>query len=365
MSIRVLHAPTDTGRQAWTLAQAERRLGVDSTVLVYESSWLDYPTDIDLHMRQRSPLGKLTAVGRLLLKVAHDYDIVHFNGGRSFMPSSPGPAALLNRFDLAYLKALGKGLVVTFQGCDVRQLGSCVDRFGVNACSCCSTPCSRELDAHKARIVAGFGKYADVLYSLNPDLMWDLPERTEFLPYATIDLEEWHVEPRAHTEDRFTILHAPTNRGVKGTDRIVKAVERLRARHPEVELLLVENTPHEQVRELYRSADLVIDQVLLGWYGGFAVEAMALGRPVLAYVRPEDLHFIPAEMRDELPVINSTPDQLDDVLERVYADRASLPEAGLRSRAFVEKWHDPMRIAARTKTAYEKILHRSRAAGRK
>lgn len=360
MPIRVLHAPTDTGRQAWTLAQAEKRLGLESTVLVYHSTWLNYPNDIDLKMRERSAVGKLTAVGRLLVRIARDYDIVHFNGGRSLMPSSPNRAPWISRLDLQYLKAIGKGVVVTFQGCDVRQYGPCKDRFDVNACVCCSTPCSPELDRHKAYIAQGFGKYADALFSLNPDLMWELPERAEFLPYATIDLEEWHLEPMDAEKPTFTILHAPTNRGVKGTDRIVEAVHAMQQRHPEVELVLVENTPHDQVRDLYRRADLVIDQVLLGWYGGFAVEAMALGRPVLAYIREDDLHFVPEGMRSDMPIIKASPDDLDDVLEQVFRDRHGLPELGRRSRRYVERWHDPLTIAAGVKSVYERILGVSR-----
>ena len=36
------------------------------------------------------------------------------------------------------------------------------------------------------------------------------------------------------------------------------------------------------------AADLVVDQLVLGWYGAVAVEAMALGRPVLAYIREDE-----------------------------------------------------------------------------
>jgi glycosyltransferase involved in cell wall biosynthesis len=239
----------------------------------------------------------------------------------------------------------------------VRQLTQSVARFPVNACALCTNACSPELDAHKAYMVQGFDRYADAIYSLNPDLLWVLPERAEFMPYATIDLREWEPEPLPQ-RDTFTILHAPTNRGVKGTPRVLEAVEALKSRHPEVELLLVENVPHDEVRAMYARADLVIDQLLLGWYGGFAVEAMALGRPVMCYLREEDLHFIPAQMREQMPIINATPDSIDEVLEAVFLDRASLAERGRLSRSYVEMWHDPLKIAQGTKATYERILGR-------
>lgn len=357
MTIRVLHCPTDTGRNAWTLAQAEKELGLETTVLVYHSTWLSYPNDIDMRLRERSKVGKLTAIGGLLARAAFDYDIIHFNGGRSLMPSSPSRFPWLSRADLAYFKAIGKGIVVTYQGCDVRQKTASTARFPVNACELCTNPCSPELDRHKDYMVQGFDKHADAIYSLNPDLLWVLPERARFMPYATIDLREWQPEP-ARTAETFTILHAPTNRGVKGTPRILEAVELLKARHPEVELLLVENVPHEEVRGMYARADLVIDQLLLGWYGGFAVEAMALGRPVMCYLREEDLHFIPEQMRADLPLINAKPENIDAVLEDVFIHRDTLPQVGARSREFAERWHDPLEIARGTVETYERILGR-------
>ena len=362
MTIRVLHCPTDTGRNAWTLAQAEKKLGLETTVLVYHSTWLNYPNDIDLRTRELGPFRKASAIGGLLLRAARDYDVIHFNGGRSLMPSSPGPFPWLSRADLAYFRALGKGIVVTYQGCDVRQKSECVRRFDIDACSHCADPCSETFDAHKAYMVRGFDKYADAIYSLNPDLMWVLPKRAEFLPYATIDLEEWNPLPPASGET-FTILHAPTNRGVKGTECIIAAVGKLKESHPEVELLLVENTPHHEVRALYERADLVVDQLLLGWYGGFAVEAMALARPVVAYIREQDMVFVPDEMRADIPVINATPDTILTVLTGAVEHRDRLAVVGARSRAYVERWHDPMKIAARTKAAYERILER-KGAGR-
>ena len=33
---------------------------------------------------------------------------------------------------------------------------------------------------------------------------------------------------------------------------------------------------------MYAQADLVVDQVLIGWYGALAVETMAMGKPVIA-----------------------------------------------------------------------------------
>ncbi len=44
---------------------------------------------------------------------------------------------------------------------------------------------------------------------------------------------------------------------------------------------------------------------------------MALGKPVVSYVRESDLGFLPAEMREEMPVQNVTPQTLVDRLEEI------------------------------------------------
>jgi hypothetical protein len=91
---------------------------------------------------------------------------------------------------------------------------------------------------------------------------------------------------------------------------------------------------------------------------------MALGKPVMCYVRESDLGFIPPEMRRDLPVINATPANIYEVLkEWITARREELPAAGARGRAFVERWHDPLKIAARLKNDYESILASKRRGG--
>ena len=95
---------------------------------------------------------------------------------------------------------------------------------------------------------------------------------------------------------------------------------------------------------------------------GLAVELMALGKPVLAYIRDEDLHFIDPRMRAELPVLQVTPDTVAVALRSILEmPRQELGRLGKRSRAFIERWHDPMRIAADIKRDYEAAIARKDA----
>jgi glycosyltransferase involved in cell wall biosynthesis len=123
--------------------------------------------------------------------------------------------------------------------------------------------------------------------------------------------------------------------------------------------------PYHEARRLYEQADLLVDQVLAGWYGGLAVELMALGKPIIAYIRAGDLQFIPEGMRSELPVITATPATIYAVLkEWLTVRKDELSERGRLSRAYVERWHDPLAIAARLKSEYQAIMSSKLKKGR-
>jgi glycosyltransferase involved in cell wall biosynthesis len=84
---------------------------------------------------------------------------------------------------------------------------------------------------------------------------------------------------------------------------------------------------------------------------------MALGKPVICYLRESDLKFIPEEMKREIPIIEATPETVYQVLKTyLTVRREELQQIGRNGRSYVENWHDPLRIAARLKKDYEEIL---------
>jgi glycosyltransferase involved in cell wall biosynthesis len=127
---------------------------------------------------------------------------------------------------------------------------------------------------------------------------------------------------------------------------VLDAVDRLRAEGLPLELRLIEGLDRAEAMRRYAEADVIIDQLIIGWYGGLAVEAMSLGKPVIARLRREDLRFVPPEMAAQLPVISAGPDDLAEVLRRLCAmDPAELRAIGGAGRRFAERWHDPASIA--------------------
>ncbi len=346
--LRVLHFPLPTAGHPSGLAQAERRAGLDSELVSLQSTPYGFAADQNLGLESKPAAVRLFR--RLLfgLSTLGRYDVYHFNTGQTFFP-----LRVPVRLDLPLLKALGKKVFVTFQGCDARQRSFCRRAFALSCASGPrpSCPCLESLDGPKARRIRYLKRWADGVFCLNPDLL-RVVAGAELVPYASVDAKRLEPSyPDSSASGPLRILHAPTDRAKKGTEAVLEARDRLRG-ELDLEWQLVEGLCHSEAMAWYRSADLVIDQLRIGWYGGLAVEAMALGKPVIAYLRESDLELVPAGLAADLPVVSARPDNLVSVIRTLASDRERLQRLGAAGREFVLRWHDPDRIAARFAALY-------------
>lgn len=345
-------------------------MGLDSHSVAFYSTFARYDAD-EILFDSVGRLRREARRWRLFVRALRASDVVHFNFGTSIMPrywpasvtdvpdaGSWGRslfrayARVFELRDLPWLRRAGKAICVTYQGDDARQRDRSPAALERKAGE-------DELDERRRAAITTFDRYADRIYALNPDLLHVLPRRAEFLPYSHVDLNAWTPAAPVPESRPPIVVHAPTDRAGKGTAFVLDAVERLRADGVELDFRLVEGLSRAEARQVYEQADLLVDQVLIGWYGGLAVELMALGKPVIAYLREDDLDFLPAQMRADLPVISATSETLADVLRPwLTVRRGELTELGRRSRAFVERWHDPPSIALRLKADYEAIARR-------
>ena len=374
--MKILHCPDIVGGNAQQLARSERALGADSKSIIFKQNYFQYQSDEVLLPPNASRLALEIARWRLLFR-ALSYDVIHYNFGQSIMSMAihhedqklkkyplvlryliHSYTHLVEMLDVKLFKALGKRIFVTYQGDDIRQGEFCRNNFEVTFANHVDkeyyTPHS---DALKKNRIAKFEKYANKCFALNPDLMYLLNKNAEFCPYSHIDLEEWIPGLRSEKSEVPIVVHAPSHKDVKGTKYILEVVKKLKAKGINFEFILVEGLSHAEARRHYERADLLIDQLLAGWYGGLAVELMALGKPVISYIRNEDLKFIPQEMRDEIPIISASPATIESVLEHwLTEEKDELHKRGLASRAFVEKWHSPKKIATNMLREYSSAV---------
>lgn len=355
--MKILHLPTATGKVAWSLAQGEKALGLDSRVLVTRSSSFEYPADENLHLEALSGrTDRIRILARTFAKVRSRYDVFHFNFGQTLfthprLPFFPHP-------DLPFYKGR---LFATYNGCDARQKRAAAARRPISACAdpaCGKGVCDNdEADRFKQAGIRMMARHVRHIWAMNPDLLDFLPEgRSSFLPYA-VDMDGLPLKTPTFAKKRLNVVHAPTNRETKGSAEVLAALDEVNRRTGgAVNLTLVEGLPHHQALAVYEKADLVIDQVKIGWYGGLAVEVMAMGKPVACYVNPQDaekaLPGMAKEIREAMILV--TPETLADTLEAVLDDRAALRQKARAAAEFARKWHHPRFVASLTKAAYEK-----------
>lgn len=376
--MRVLHLPTAVGGGPSGLSHQLKLLGIDSHVWSIEQNYLNYPVDrvlTDAHEPIVVQALKVFSAGRYLFG---PWDVIHFNygstlfsnGGRllAMRPAAVkrqviarlitallgGIARVMQRLELGILRARGIPVFVTYQGSDARQDDYSREHFEINIASqMAPDPASHERDEWKRRQIALMSKHAAKIYAVNPDLLHVLPVSAEFVPYGHVSVKDWRPSYTPADREYLRIAHAPSNRAVKGTDLILAAVADLKAEGYKFEFELIEGVSNEEALARYRAVDVVIDQLYAGWYGGIAVEAMALGKPVVVYLREPDLHYLPPGMKDELPFFRATPSTIRAALKEILdMPRTDLIATAKLSRAFVEKWHDPVKIAAKIAADY-------------
>jgi len=346
--MRVLHAPCNFGNQSWVLSRAERKLGLKSEVVVNYLNAFDQPADRVLGTVGGKSADHLTARKTALSSAPYDFDVYHYYFGRSLASWDDIDELASESFsDLKRARELGKPIIMTLQGCDARLAGESNKRNAFTPCAPNRCPayesCLSTYDHQRRRLIQNILPLCDKVFYLNPELGHFVPNAT-FLPYANVDI--WKVRPQQKAANAIPrILHAPSLAGIKGTAAILAALESLSKRHA-FEVVLVENRTHEEAMAIYQTADIAIDQIFAGWYGGLSVELMAMGIPVMSYLREQDFANAPATMIRDLPVLNIRPDRLEQDIEAVLLRRAEWASIGQASRSFVEKWHHPEKIAA-------------------
>ncbi len=345
MPLSVLHGPHNISDQAVALSAAERKQHVASDAVLIGSN--------DVRAQKRfSGSGAGPFLNRLqfAMRAPLRYDVLHLYFAGSFLE-------LGERWSSLYLKEarlaqrLGRPVFFTLQGCDVRLAGQNYAAAEARACRegyCDKFEfCVTSRDADRLRRIAAMRDVATGFFILNPDLRRSVPE-AEFLPYAidigAIDAAVPDIM-QPPPDGSIRIVHAPTDRAMKGTPMIEAAISELAKTWP-IEFILLQNMPKAELWRRVTQADIVIDQCLLGWYGAFATEAMALGKPVMAFIRDADRDVVPPAMMDELPVLDLHPDRLVADIEAALERRLEWAEIGQQGAGFVRRWHDAEVIAS-------------------
>jgi glycosyltransferase involved in cell wall biosynthesis len=248
---------------------------------------------------------------RALARLVPETDVFHFYFGLTLVPK---------RVQFPMLRAARKKSVFHFVGSDIRG---------------------------KSRAELAYGRRADAQIVGSYDAARWIPD-AEVVPPG-IDLTSIEpVPPRG--DGPLRVAHAALSRSRKGTELVVAACSELG-----LELDVIENVRHDEVGPRLAQADVVVDQLNSGWYGLFAIEAMAHGKPVVGYIHEEAAARTADAFGVGPPIVRTTRETLAGDLRRLAESPGERRAKAAASRAYVERVHDADAMADRLIGIYSRL----------
>jgi glycosyltransferase involved in cell wall biosynthesis len=308
--LRVVHCPVNFAGIGWTNVEALRRKGIDAHLVVFNTHPAHPEADQNLALPERPVWRRQLRQFRALARLLPDADVFHFYFGLTLVPK---------RIQFPILRAARKKSVFHFVGSDIRG---------------------------KSPADLAYGRLADAQIVGSYDAARWLPDADVVPP--GIDLRG--IEAAAQREGPVRIAHAALSRRRKGTEAIVAACQELG-----VELDVIENVRHDEVGPRVAQADVVVDQLNSGWYGLFAIEAMAHGKPVLGFIHDEAAQRTAAAFGLDVPIVRTTKETLAADLRPLVGSLELRRERGAASRAYVERVHDADVMADRLIAIYSRL----------
>jgi hypothetical protein len=343
---KIVMAPVNIAGQPITLVNELRRNGANVSLVQYvgNADGHKFGYERDRIVRYSGSDRSKVQIRMIEELLSEGTDLFHFWLRTLFFG---GVHTKLTGFDLPFLKAYGRKIVYRFTGEDLRAR-SLHER--VNPYSAYRYGYSTIIDEARQ------GKYLDFIAEFVDQFVVQDPELHEYWPTARIvpralDLTQWHYCGPV-SRDRPLVVHAPSNPMVKGTPFVRAAVEALKDDGLDFDYREIADMPHDDAAAIYRAADIVVDQLHIGWYGVLAIEALALGKTVITYVREP----LGERLGVPIPILNANPDTIKDVLRGAIKDYDLRCELAPRARHFVETVHDATIVAQNLAGLYGDVL---------
>ena len=255
-----------------------------------------------------------------------------------FIYISTGSALLSKKREIKLLQKFGKKFMIIYTGCDSR-IPELVGKYKWNPCSDCNNEYKIFVGCdipNKLSNLKNDVNLFDVI--LSPDECSGFFEGKYIPAFFPINLDDYEIV--SSRNNKIRILHAPSNEDYKGTRYIDAAISRLSSKY-EFEYVKINNIKLDELYDEIKKSDIIIDQMLSGFYGLFAIESMAFGKPVFCYIHDD----IWVRIKDNCPVINANVGNLKKKLEYYLDNTNELQKLGTKSREYVELYHNSGKIA--------------------
>ena len=332
--LKVIHGMSEVAGQGIYTVQGLRANGVDADMAVWRTNPSGYDVDIDLHIGLNKVMYpvyflKMWSFAR---KAQKKYNVLHSHYGYSLMP-----------FNWDINKDLKKGIKIfaEFHGSEIRNIFHDIEYkyYPVR-------PTEKYITIQRKRLMRLIGGVDGIILH-DAELIPHLPDMNipVYIVPLRVDISKFEPAYIEEKREKPVIVHAPSKRSKKGTKEILNILDNI---NREFELILVEGKTQDEAFKLYKKADIIIDQISVGTYGVFAIEAMALGKPVITYISDEMKESFP----ETLPIISAGFENLQEVVENLIDDFVLRRRIGKASREYVERYHDTYKVTKYLRDIY-------------
>jgi hypothetical protein len=258
------------------------------------------------------------------------YDVFYFFSGETLLTYALRP------FELRIYRLFGKKIIMHFVGADIRNSGYLFwlnhhfEEY-LNGNKLEGAPTKHTTKQRKLVMLAE--RFADKVFVSTPDLLefFSTKENVHWIPVFLHErkfLEELRsAKPYVFSDQKVRILFAPSNGPLKGADYVVSQVNKWSKNKTDIEFLNMLDEKwtrqmkpfppyvltHVDLLSYLQSVDIVIDQVLIGWYGLLAVESMYLNKVTICYIANDLKRFL----SPTCPIISFEKDIME-ALDKAY-----------------------------------------------
>lgn len=344
----------------WTLSEGLRALGHEVCVVSNGDFWKNYQRDISLVRNTVSKMGTLSYFAKVIAALSRmrGYDVVQLinpmflelkaeriwpvyrylrrNNGKLF----------LGAFGMDYYWVNVCRTTNTFRYSDFNfgdrlrddaiAMREVVDWIGTE-----KGELNQAIASDCDGIIAGLYEYYEC-YRLS------FSEKTVFIPFPINVDKIKFIAPPVGDKVRF-FIGVQKERGVyKGTDVMLRALERVYEKYPDkCEIVKAESVPYPLYCTMMDSSNVLLDQLYSYTPAMNGLLAMAKGLVLVGGGEEENYDILgEKEMR---PIVNVLPDEGDvyHKLEQLVLHPEMIVKMSRDSRSYIEKYHDYRKVAER------------------
>jgi hypothetical protein len=238
------------------------------------------------------------------------YDILYFIAGETLLTRK------LMAWELKWYKKRRKKIIMHFVGSDIRNeeytkyKNAHIEEY-YEGKTINMPPKQTEWQKKLCAIAL---QYADMILVSTPDLLefFDHNPKVKYFPVMLdtkdIDAQTKDIVPEKYPQrDTIRIVHSPSNVKLKGTAYIDKIMQKICLKYPEVEYINTTNPEYKDTShplcavtrytllELLQKSDILIDQIVIGWYGLQSIEGIYCQNEVIVWIEPHLRHYLPQD----------------------------------------------------------------------